>query len=398
MNDAADSRAAMTQPSLHFRGIVLGPSGFAAQGREWLRLLDAAGLRPSLHGARLGDVEGGESDADRALIERCARRAPGPDRITVHHVLPTGFEPDRGARADVVVTVFETTSLPLGWGAHLDRADAVVVPTKEVAAAFAEGGVADARLHAIAPPVDLSGFAPGCAAWPGLPPRRPGTARLLSVFDWSWRKGIDVLLAAFGRAFVEHEAELLLKVAPRPGQDRDQLVRRCREVVAAHARGAVPWVYVLDELLPAEAIAGLYAGCDALVLPSRGEGWGRPVHEAMASAMPVIATRAGALATLLPDDSVGFPVASRVVPVGAEAVAETPCFRGQRWWQPDADDLERQLRRCVMAPAAARARGLRARSHIRALCDPNTILMRFCAVLDGVAGDAAERLVPLEGC
>ncbi|MCK5944361.1 MAG: hypothetical protein KAI24_20405, partial [Planctomycetes bacterium] len=203
-------RSAAQPPPVHFRGVVLGPSGFAAQGREWLQLLEDLGLRPSLHGAQLGDVAGGESEQERALIARCAARPPQPGRITVHHVLPPGFEPDAGARADIVLTVFETRGLPPGWGASLDRAAAVVVPANEIEAAFVRGGVAAERVHAIAPPVALDAFAAPSAPWSALPPRRPGVRRLLAVFDWSLRKGIDVLLPAFARAVGPDEGELVL--------------------------------------------------------------------------------------------------------------------------------------------------------------------------------------------
>lgn len=378
-------------PPLHVRGVVLGPSGFAAQGREWLALLDGLGLRPSLHGARLGDVDGGEAPGDRDVIARCAGRTPGPGRITVHHVLPPHFEPDPGAIADVVVTVFETRSLPHGWSERLRAAAAVVVPTPEIAAAFVHGGVPAERVHAIAPPVHTAPFLREVEPWPGLPPRRPGVRRVLSVVDWSLRKGVDVLLPAFARAVAPHEAELVLKVAARPGQDRASLERHCQRVVQQHAPGPAPTVHVVDGMLRADQLPSLYAGCDALVLPSRGEGWGRPVHEAMAAGVPVVATRAGALATLLPDARCGYPVATTRVAVRADAAREAPCFAGQEWWEPDALDLERQLRACLRDPVEARARARRAREHVRELCDAQRIAAAFCAVLDGVVANCGAR-------
>lgn len=42
--------------------------------------------------------------------------------------------------------------------------------------------------------------------------------------------------------------------------------------------------------LSGEELAGLYRAAHVLVQASRGEGWGRPHVEAMASATPVIAT------------------------------------------------------------------------------------------------------------
>ena len=56
-------------------------------------------------------------------------------------------------------------------------------------------------------------------------------------------------------------------------------------------------------------LAGGGRAADAFVLPSRGEGWGRPHVEAMAMGLPVIATNwSGPTAYL--DEAVGYALAA----------------------------------------------------------------------------------------
>jgi hypothetical protein len=73
-------------------------------------------------------------------------------------------------------------------------------------------------------------------------------------------------------------------------------------------------------------------------------------------------------------------VRGRPAPVSAAAAAETPLFAGQRWFEPDLDDLCRQLRAVAADPANARARGAAARRHVLALCEPSRIAAAFAAM------------------
>ncbi|MEM7200004.1 MAG: glycosyltransferase family 4 protein [Planctomycetota bacterium] len=347
--------------SVHFRGVVLGQSGFAAEGREWLAALEAAGLQPSLEGAQLGSRSTPLTTAEADLIRRCAARAPRAGAVAFHHLLIPHYAPDPRMAANVLSTVWEAEGLPPGWAATAARADVVLVHTAWNRDSFARAGVPKERLRVLAPPVDATPFAP--------PPRQPWRGdrpfRWLSMFDWSLRKGWDALLDGFAAAFRPGEAELRLKVHPGPG-GLAEIHDQCRARLGDRVR-----VTIDDSVVPAAELPRLFAAADGFVLPSRGEGWGRPVQEAMLMALPTVATQAGALGTLLPNACVGYPVASRLARVTAAAAAETAWFRGLDWWEPDVQHLAVQLRLVLDDPERARQRGEAARDHALTLGPPD---------------------------
>ena len=62
----------------------------------------------------------------------------------------------------------------------------------------------------------------------------------------------------------------------------------------------------------------LYAGADAYVLPSRGEGWGRPYMEALAMGLPTIASRFSGNLEFM-DDETSWLIDGELVPVAEDA-------------------------------------------------------------------------------
>lgn len=207
--------------------------------------------------------------------------------------------------------MFETDRLPDGWAPRLNAMDEIWVPSQHSFQAFAAGGVDTAKLHIVGEPIDTEFFDPDQAGTPyQLPPPSPspgvgtgsaggaGTSRVtrfISVFKWETRKAWDVLLRAYFSEFAATKTAslvhlyLLTNPYHNEGLDFDgevQQVARSLDLTV----DSLPPVEILPRGVPQERLPALLKAMDAFVLPSRGEGWGRPHVEAMSMGLPVIAT------------------------------------------------------------------------------------------------------------
>ena len=135
-----------------------------------------------------------------------------------------------------------------------------------------------------------------------------------------------------------------------------------------------------------------YAAADVFVLPSRGEGWGRPHVEAMAMGLPVIATNwSGPTAFMTPANS---------YPLRVEALEEIAggAFAGHRYASPSVAHL-RELMRASLSDAGRAERGARARRDMLEFYSPGRLarfvalqLARIDAVVRARAAGGAEEL------
>ena len=231
---------------------------------------------------------------------------PAPRGVDVLHA-PTLLFPPR--RQPLVVTLHDTvpwthpeTLTPRGARWHrtmaaraAQRADAIAVPTHAVANELVEvlPGLSPDRIHVLGGGVARALLdVPGDLGLVGLP-----DGFILSLATLEPRKGLDVLIAALGRMGDKAPA---LVIAGQPGWGRVDLAR------AADAAG-VRDVRALGRLTDAE-LGVILRRARVLVAPSRAEGFGLPVAEAMAVGTPVICSDIPALAEVAGDAAVLVPV------------------------------------------------------------------------------------------
>jgi glycosyltransferase involved in cell wall biosynthesis len=221
----------------------------------------------------------------------------------------------------------------------------------------------------------------------------------LSVFEWTWRKGWDVLLRAWAEEFAAGEPVRLVVLTYRgagasgDGDVMEQAVRHLRGL--GHDPEGIADIELLLEPVAHDAMPALYRSADALVLPTRGEGAGMPVLEAAACGVPVIATAFGGHEELM-EPELSFPVAvEEMVEAPPPLVADNPIYAGLRLAEPSVASLRAQMRAVADDPAGAARRAARARELVHerfsVAATGAALLARAEALLAGRPGARAAR-------
>ena len=110
--------------------------------------------------------------------------------------------------------------------------------------------------------------------------------KILHVSSCFERKGIDTLLKAYGQAFNIHDnVTLIIKTFSNPHNKVKQILEGLSK-----NNDLFPHVVIIFDEYSDKQLKGLYLQSNLLVAPSRGEGFGLPIGEAMRLGIPVITT------------------------------------------------------------------------------------------------------------
>ena len=341
-------RVRCTQPVLPlgvtWRSPIWDPSGYADEGRCIAKAL--AGLERN---SNLEEIAWSTShcqipDQDRLLLQVMQRCEKQPSNIAITNCIPTLALPVPNAALNVLRTTFEVDRIPQQWIAHLDQFDEIWVISQHNFESFVRSGIAPEKLKVVPSFLDTSLYCPD-GPTTELPEVLKNRFVFLSVFDWQMRKGWDLLLGSYCTCFdVSDETGLLLKISRAHGISMGQVLSIVNEQLMKLGQTLEnrPDIVIVDDNLSAEEMACLYRSVDAFVLPSRGEGWGRPYMEAMACGVPTIGTGASGNIDFMTNENCVL-VDADLVKVPRAAIDEIPVYDGCRWFEPNLESLSNAL-------------------------------------------------------
>jgi len=227
----------------------------------------------------------GEYDILHLPYDGCAARHPGRLVVTIHDVKPLLF-PELAKKRGL------TQAIENWWiGDRRARIDHVVTDSEHSRRDIVRHcGFAEDRISVVFPGVDLDRF--------GLQSHGQGPARpyVLSVAGADPTKNLESLIAAFGRlprAIRDRYDLVLVGDIPRRPAVRDALE-------AATLGEQIRFLGPQSD----DRLITLYQEAALFVFPSRYEGFGLPVLEAMACGCPVISSNAASLPEVAGDAAI----------------------------------------------------------------------------------------------
>lgn len=359
-----------------WRGNTMDSSGYAKATREYVLALHAHGVDVKLEPIAQPLPQVDLMPEHRAVLQHLIAKA----KTRYHKVHIIHHPPDiwkRKLSRSIGFTYWETSKVPERWVQLSHQMHAVFLPSSHNLDIFRQSGIRVPLFH-IRPCVHPSAYnSVSEQTLPYLNQLPP--FRFLSVFSWIPRKGYDLLLRAFWEEFAAGDnVALVIKTA---GMNPAELENWKRSFGISHPTAPV---YVDQQTRSEAEMDALYRGCQAFVLPSRGEGVGYPYLEAAIRGLPVIATGWGGHMDFLNDQN-SYPLSYQLVPVPPQNY-----YYGyqsdQSWAEVSVEHMRSVMRRVYMNYAEAKSKGTAAQQYVQQHCSPTEAVQDIVTAIRHMSG------------
>ena len=289
--------------------------------------------------------------------------AINPLQPIVYHTYRHNNYQFQSRMVSIARTMLEVSRIPQSWVYHFRRMDEIWVPNQFNYNSFVDSGVPEEKLFIIPSPVDL--IDPQVIH--PYPVKSKKNFKFISIFNYEARdrKGLDILLKTYSQSFTtKDDVCLIIKGKTSLG-----------ELKKEYAIGTTgPEIEVVNKILSRDELLGLHKTTDCFILPSRGEGIGRPFLDAMMMGTPILTTGWSGQADYL-NETNAFLLDYKLVDVDQQYYLKFPGFYGSQWAEPDPEDLALKMEKVIKDHRSASARALQARKDIVAFSAKNICRM-----------------------
>jgi glycosyltransferase involved in cell wall biosynthesis len=379
---APDSSSAGKLP-VRWEGPFLGHYSFSIINRELCSRLSLndrieLSIRPSDTPFSTDSFDPAARTEFDSIVERVGRPLNRAAEIHIGNHVQHPYQPPAEGRW-VVIQPWDYMSLPVRWVDWIrTQIDEVWVPSNFVRTAFLEGGIPAKHVVVVPNGVNVRLYRPNARK---VKFHTKKSFKFLFVGGPFWRKGFDILLGAYGKAFsAKEDVSLIIKSVPQFWTSAGT-----KQLAEFRSHAGAPEIVSIVEPLDQELMAGLYATCDCLVHPYRAEGFAICVAEAMASGLPVIVTGMGGTTDFCNSET-AFLIPAGLRQMDKKELDNEPTLDYPTYAEPEMDGLIDWMRYVYEHSQESKAIAIKGMNKIRA-----EFTWNYAAEI------AIQRLIALEG-
>lgn len=254
-----------------------------------------------------------------------------------HHWPPSLVPPQKGKW--IVIQPWEFGSLPKQWAHKFENdVDEMWVPSSYVKDVYVSSGVSEDRVFVIPNGINPQKFNPEIKPYKLHSKKK---FKFLFVGGTIYRKGIDILLDVYLKTFKSGD-DVCLVIKDMGGDSFYNGRNMKEEILKLSSNKELAEIEYIDFLLDEKELAGLYAACNVLVHPYRGEGFGLPILEAMACGIPAIVTNGGAALDFCSEKTNLLVDANKIV-LEEKRIGEFETVDFPWLFDPSKEDLKKKM-------------------------------------------------------
>lgn len=297
--------------------------------------------------------------------------------LWIRHQWPPKKEPPLGAKW-IIMQPWELSQLRKDFIESFSQADQIWTPSNYSRQAMINSGLDFNKVQIVPNGIDNKLFTPIGEKYKLDTYKK---LKFLYCGGTIYRKGIDILLKAYIKAFTRND-EVCLVIKDMGGDSFYRGQNAEQMIIEIQKNPNAPEIIYIKEYLTEKDIASLYRACNVFVSPYRGEGFSLPTLEAMACGLPVIVTEGGS--------TEDFTISSFSVKIPAEKKSVGNYYgreelTGEAFLlEPDENALVEILKRFYKAPNSFLSRGLIASAYARENWNWQKSALKMFSLIDGL--------------
>ena len=249
-------------------------------------------------------------------------------------------------------TVWESTRLPDDWLEPMQIPHQLWTPSTFCKKVMVNHGFDSEKIRVVPEGIDPKIFHPDVTPLPGS--EKIKGFKFLNVGKYEERKCTPYMIRAFDEEF-KNEKDVVLILSCHNPFEKGFDIRKKLESLELQCPEKI---LLINPVKEHHSVAQLYASCDAFLFPSRAEGWGLPIIEALACGLPTIVTNYSGQTEYLTEEM------AYLLDYDYEDI-QTPFFISKdgyygQWARPDMNQFRYYLRYIYENQAEARQKGLNA--------------------------------------